>query len=226
MLEAEVIDKEIREELESYIVEILEIKAIGLLNKCLEDGLDPLQLLKVCQRGMRKVGERYEKKEYFISGLIMGGEIFRLAMEAIKPYIRERMEQNSCGSILLGTVAGDIHDLGKDMVSELLVCHGFLVHDLGVDVPSERFLEAALKEPPDIIGLSILITPALDSMKETIHLLRKEAPPHVSKLPIIIGGSLTNEDVRAFSGADYWVNDAMDGVRLCQKLLPAQSSKG
>jgi len=221
-----VIDIEIQEELESYIVEIIENKAIALLKQCLEDGLDPLQLIKVCQMGMRKVGERYEKKEYFISGLIMGGEIFRLAMDAIKPYIRERMEQNSCGSVLLGTVAGDIHDLGKDMVSELLVCHGFQVQDLGVDVPPERFLEAAVKESPDIIGLSILITPALDSMKETIHLLRKKAPPGVAKPPIIIGGSLTNEDVRAFSGADYWVNDAMDGVRLCQKLLPPRPPKG
>ena len=141
-------------------------------------------------------------------------------------YIRERMEQNSCGSVLLGTVAGDIHDLGKDMVSELLVCHGFQVQDLGVDVPPERFLEAAVEAPPDIIGLSILITPALDSMKETIHLLRKEAPPDISKLPIIIGGSLTNEDIRTFTGADYWVNDAMDGVRLCQKLLPTHRPKG
>lgn len=213
------IDKKIQEELESSIVEINENKAITLLRQCLKDGLDPLELLKLCQTGMRKVGERYEKKEYFISGLIMGGEIFRLAMEAIKPYIRERMEQNSCGSVLLGTVAGDIHDLGKDMVSELLVCHGFQVQDLGVDVPPEKFLEAAIKESPHIVGLSILITSALDSMKETIQLLRKEAPPGVAKLPIIIGGSLTNEDIRAFSGADYWVNDAMDGVRLCQKLL-------
>jgi methanogenic corrinoid protein MtbC1 len=221
-----VIDIKIQAELESYIVEINESKAIALLKKCLGDGLDPLQLLKVCQLGMRKVGERYENKEYFISGLIMGGEIFRLAMEAIKPYIRERMEQNSCGSVLLGTVAGDIHDLGKDMVSELLVCHGFQVQDLGVDVPAHRFLEAAVKEPPNIIGMSILITPALDSMKETIHLLKKEAPPRVSKLPIIIGGSLTNDDVRAFSNADYWVNDAMDGVRLCQKLLRAHPPKG
>ena len=220
------IDKEIREELESCIVEISENKAITLLKQSLEEGLDPLELLKVCQKGMRKVGERYEKKEYFISGLIMGGEIFRLAMEAIKPYIRERMEQNSCGSVLLGTVAGDIHDLGKDMVAELLVCHGFQVQDLGVDVPPERFLETAVEAPPDIIGLSILITPALDSMKETIRLLRKEAPPGVSKLPIIIGGSLTNEDIRNFTGADYWVNDAMDGVRLCQKLSPSHEPKG
>jgi methanogenic corrinoid protein MtbC1 len=220
-----VIETKIQEDLESHIVEINEKKAIGLLRQCLEDGLDPLQLLRICQSGMRKVGERYESKEYFISGLIMGGEIFRLAMEAIKPYIRERLEQSSCGTVLIGTVAGDIHDLGKDMVSELLVCHGFQVQDLGVDVLAEKFLEAAAKESPDIIGMSILITPALDSMKETIKLLRNEAPPAVSKLPIIIGGSLTNEDVRMFTGADYWVNDAMDGVRLCQRLLLANPSE-
>ena len=108
----------------------------------------------------------------------------------------------------------------------MLVCHGFQVQDLGVDVPPERFFKAAVEAPPDIIGLSILITPALDSMKETIRLLRKEAPPGVSKLPIIIGGSLTNEDIRNFTGADYWVNDAMDGVRLCQKLSPSHEPKG
>lgn len=212
-------ESSVKDELEYNIVEINEGRALSIVKHLLEEGQDPLEIIRICQNGMKGVGERYERREYFISGLIMAGELFRQTMEVIRPYINEKKDENPLGSMLIGTVAGDIHDLGKDMFSELLSCHGFKVHDLGVDVPSATFQDAALEKKPDIIGMSILIASAMGSMKEAINLLRRQSPSHVSKIPIIIGGSLTDEDVCSYTGADYWVNDAMDGVRVCQKIL-------
>lgn len=212
-------ESSISEELEYNIVEINEGKALSIVKHLLEEGQDPLEIIRICQNGMKRVGERYERREYFISGLIMAGELFRQTMEMIQPYINEKKDENPLGSILIGTVAGDIHDLGKDMFSELVSCHGFRIHDLGVDVPSVTFRNVAMEKSPDIIGMSILITSAMDSMKEAVTLLKKDSPSHISKIPIVIGGSLVDEEVCLYTGADYWVNDAMNGVRVCQKML-------
>lgn len=201
-----------------HISDLNEIEAISMIHARLNNDEDPLQILKDCQEGMRQVGERYEQEEYFISGLIMAGEIFRQAMELIQPVVRKSMTEKGSGRILLGTVEGDIHDLGKDMVGELLSCHGFHVYDLGVDVTAESFLEGATEVKPDIIGMSILMTNALDFMRDAVKEIRNSSVDTISRIPVIIGGSLANDDVCKFAGADYWVNDAMEGVRVCLKL--------
>lgn len=209
----------VEKELIRHIAGLNEKKALSAVQARLNKGDDPLEILKDCQEGMRKVGELYEKEEYFISGLIMAGEIFRQAMELIHPAVREYMIGEGCGRILLGTVQGDIHDLGKDMTRELLTCHGFEVHDLGIDVSPETFLEGAERLKPDIIGMSILMTNALDSMKETVLRIRNSQVANCAATPIIIGGSLADEDVCNHVKADYWVNDAMEGVRVCMELM-------
>jgi methanogenic corrinoid protein MtbC1 len=164
------------------------------------------------------VGERYENKEYFIAGLIMAGEIFREVMELVQPVISHSLTDGESGHILLGTVQGDIHDIGKNNLSLLLRCHGFTVSDLGVDVPPTEFLAQAAALKPNIIGLSGLLTLSYDSMQETVQLLRNSTDEIVSSTPIIIGGSHLNDQVCQYVGADYWVTDAMHGVRLCQQL--------
>jgi methanogenic corrinoid protein MtbC1 len=145
----------------------------------------------------------------------MGGEIFYEVMELIRPAMESRISDASSGKILLGTVESDIHDLGKNSVKLLLSCYKLTVYDLGVDVPPEEFLRQAKKLQPDILGLSGLITKAYDSMRETIRLFRQEG----YQIPIIIGGSQLSEEVSQYTGADYWVDKADEGVKLCLRLL-------
>jgi methanogenic corrinoid protein MtbC1 len=149
----------------------------------------------------------------------MAGEIFREAMELLRPTITLRFSGNETGSILLGTVRGDIHDIGKNSLSMLLTSYGFTVHDLGVDVAPAEFLLEAIQVKPDIIGLSGLLTSSFDAMRETINLIKSSGEKGISTLPIIIGGNQLNQQVCQYVGADHWVTDAMTGVRLCQQLL-------
>ncbi len=119
----------------------------------------------------------------------------------------------------MGTVKGDIHDIGKNNLSMLLTCYGFSVHDLGVDVAPSEFLLQAVQVQPEIIGLSGLLTSSYEAMAETIKLFRRSGERELSQAPIVIGGKQLNQQVCQFVGADYWVNDAMTGVRLCQEIM-------
>ncbi len=214
-----------RAELVSKISDLLEQEALDLVNERVSQGGNPLLIVEDCQEGLRQVGERYEKREYYLSGLIMAGEIFREAMEILQPIIQVQFDNNETGTILIGTVRGDIHDIGKNSLSMLLTSYGFTVHDLGVDVPQAEFLLKAIQIKPDIIGLSGLLTSSFDPMRETIHLIRNSGEGGVFDLPIIIGGNQLNEQICQYVGADYWVTDAMTGVRLCQQLMEHNSKK-
>ena len=212
-----------RQNLVANVADLKELDVLALVEMRLAKGGNPLEIIEDCQEGLRQVGERYEQKEYFLSGLIMGGEIFRQVMELAQPTIEEQLSGNESGTILLGTVKGDIHDIGKNNLLMLLTCYGFSVVDLGVDVPPSEFLLQALQIKPDFIGLSGLLTSSYDAMAETISLLRKSGERELVQTPIIIGGSQLNEQVRQYVGADYWVNDAMTGVRLCQMMSRRKS---
>jgi methanogenic corrinoid protein MtbC1 len=202
-----------------FVADLKEAEALVLVQEQIEQNADPLALVEDCQEGLRIVGERYERREYYLSGLIMAGEIFREVMEILAPIIEVRFSGSASGTILLGTVEGDIHDIGKNNLSLLLTCYGFTVHDLGVDVPPEEFLTQAVRTQPDIIGLSGLLTSSYDSMRDTIQHLRSATDARVASLPIVIGGNQLNEQVCQYVGADAWVTDAMSGVRLCQQLM-------
>jgi len=199
----------------SAIANLNEELALNLIRERLAENDDPLTLIANCQKGLQGVGERYTQHKYYLSGLIMGGEIFCEVMELIRPAMESRISGTSSGKILLGTVESDIHDLGKNIVKLLLSCYKLTVYDLGVDVPPEEFLRQAKKLQPDILGLSGLITKSYDSMRETIGLFRQEG----YQIPIIIGGSQLSEEVFQYTGADYWVNKADVGVKLCLRLL-------
>jgi methanogenic corrinoid protein MtbC1 len=202
-----------------YVTELNEPETLALVQKLLERGDDPLAIVEACQEGMRRVGERYEREQYFLSGLIMAGEIFREVMELAHPMIRQQIRGNESGRILLGTVLGDIHDIGKNIQSMLLRCYGFTVCDLGIDVPPLAFIEQAAEFKPDIVGLSGLLTSSYDAMRDTTALFRHSVEHDLAQMPIIIGGMSLNEQVCQYVGADYWITNSMDGVRLCQRLL-------
>jgi methanogenic corrinoid protein MtbC1 len=202
-------------ELISAIADLNEELALKLVKEQLEDNEDPLKLIAKCQEGLFQVGERYSQRKYFLSGLIMGGEIFCEAMEQIRPAMEYQISGTSSGKVLLGTVMGDVHDIGKNIFKLLLTCYKTTVYDLGVDVSPKEFLRQAKKLKPDILGLSGLITKAYDSMRETVELFRKEG----YQIPIIIGGSQINESVFRYTKADFWANDANKGVTICLRLF-------
>lgn len=210
---------EYRTDLIHKITDLREQEVLALVHTRLAANDDPLNIVEDCQEGLRQVGERYERREYYLSGLIMAGEIFREVMELLSPIIEIKFTGHETGTILLGTVAGDIHDIGKNNLSLLLTSYGFTVYDLGVDVPPQEFLNKAIHLKPDLIGLSGLITSSFDSMRETVRLLRESDNPQVAATPIILGGNQLNEQVCQYIGGDAWVTDAMTGVRLCQSLL-------
>jgi len=201
------------------LADLEEDAVLGLVRERIGAGDNLLQILEDCNEGMRIVGQRYERGEYYIAGLIMSGEIFREVVELIQPSLVKNANQKSSGRILVGTVSGDIHDIGKNMVGMLLTCYGFTVIDLGVDVPPAEFAAKAVENKPDIVGLSGLITASFEMMKETVSLLREEAAKNNLAFPILIGGGMIDDQVCQYVGADYWLKDAMAGVRLCQSLL-------
>lgn len=210
---------ESRNRLSALIADLEEEAVLALARERLAAGDDPLQIIDDCNAGMQVVGQRYENGEYFVSALIMSGEIFREVVELVQPLLAKRANGQSLGLVLIGTVSGDIHDIGKNILGMLLSCHGFTVIDMGVDVPPENFAQKALEVKPDIVGLSGLITASFDVMKETVTVLREKAASANVSFPILIGGSNIDEQVCRYVGADYWEKDAMSGVRLCQELM-------
>lgn len=208
-----------RAELVRLVAELAEPEALALVRVRIAQGDDPLAIVEDCQEGLRQVGERYERQEYYLAGLIMAGEISRQVMELLAPDIEGRFSRHETSVILLGTVAGDIHDIGKNSLSLLLTSYGFAVHDLGVDVPAADFVARAMERRPHIVGLSGLLTSSYDSMRDTVQAIRSASDRAVASVPIILGGNQLDEQVCRYVGADAWVTDAMTGVRLCQRLL-------
>jgi methanogenic corrinoid protein MtbC1 len=202
-------------ELSVLIADLQEEEALKQITHLIKEGVDPLLLVDECQKGIRMVGERYEKGVYYLSGLIMAGEILHQTGELLFPLLKSRVSGSESGRILLGTVEGDIHYIGKDIFKVLLRCYGFTVFDIGVDVPPEEFLVKTKETKPHIVGLSCLLHSSYQAMRSTIGLLRAEMKP----APSFIIGGLVDEQVREFVGADAWANDAMAGIRMCQQLI-------
>ncbi len=194
-------------------------ETLNLVNYRITKDHNPLSIVEDCQVGLQIVGERYEQKEYYLSGLIMAGEIFRKVMELLLPIIEQQVTGNETGNVLLATVQGDIHDIGKNNLSMLLRCYGFTVNDLGVNVPPEKIMTEASEKVPDIIGLSGRLSITRETMRETVTVIRSFPNPQIAKIPIIIGGGLLNNQICEYVGANSWATDAMSGVRLCQQLI-------
>jgi methanogenic corrinoid protein MtbC1 len=208
------------EELRLALIELDEQRTLALTRRLLEQGrVAPMSILSTCQQALKVVGERYERQEYFISGLIMAGELFKEVLDLVQPTEEQADCGTSAGTILLGTVAGDIHDIGKNMFATSLRGFEFKVIDLGVDVSPERFLAEVGRSRPDIVCLSGLIMAAFESMRSTVSLIRSQEDQLGYRPPVILGGSVIDGRVCQFAGADSWSSDAMEGVRICQDLV-------
>jgi methylmalonyl-CoA mutase cobalamin-binding domain/chain len=193
--------------------------ALDAVTERVTRGDDPLHIIEECQLGMRYVGEHYQSGKYFISGLIMAGEIFREAMLILSPLLSETPATSDVGSIVLCTVRGDIHDLGKSIAAMMLRSYGFEVHDLGVDVAPDEVARQVRELRPDIVGLSGLLTIATAGMKETIEQVREVSRDLGRDVPVIIGGGSVDEQMARYTGADLWTTDAAEGVSLIRRAV-------
>ncbi len=205
--------------LSTLIAELDEDNALALTRQMIADGTDPLQLIEFSHKGIIEVGLRYEKGIYFISGLVMAGEIMEQISQMVLPLTMGRPDKKTMGRIIIGTVEGDIHYIGKDIFKAFLRGHGFTVHDLGVDVPKSLFLSATHEFKPDIVGFSCLISTCIDSLQDTISYLRANVPPDLAPRAYLAGGRLMGKRICDAVGADLCTTDSMEGVRLCQKVL-------
>jgi methanogenic corrinoid protein MtbC1 len=199
------------------IIDMQEKEAIAMASQMLDSGKSAMEVLDLCREAMDGIGKRFEKGEYFISELLMGGEILRQIAAIAKPKMGEVTAQKKLGKVVFGTVAGDIHDLGKDIVEFLLDINGFEVIDLGVDVPVNKFVEAIKEHKPQVVGLSCLITVAFDSMKQTVEAIT--AAGLRDSVKIMIGGGTTDEQVKSYAGADAYGKDAVSAVTLTKKWI-------
>lgn len=201
------------------LLELEEQPVLELVRARLSDGDSPFSIIEDAQIAMRLVGERYEQGNYYISSMMMASEIFREIMEILEPSMSRENEGTKAGRVLLCTVQGDIHDIGKNLFGILLRAHGFTVIDLGEDVAPEIIVEEVDKIKPDIVALSGLVTVSYDSMKITTQHIRTLENKKLAHIPVIIGGGTINELVSSTVGADYWAIDAIYGVHLCSQIL-------
>jgi methanogenic corrinoid protein MtbC1 len=203
--------------LADMIADLKEEQALAALMRLLVEGMAPDVLLEGCMDGMRRVGKRFEEGRYYIAALIMAGEIMRRAAEILGPHISADGTGKSKGTVLLGTVQGDIHDLGKNLFADQLRFDGVEVVDLGIDVSPDTFLTEARKRKPDMVGLSCVLTSCISGLKDTIQVLRSNLGDQ--RPPIIIGGACVDEKVREFSKADFCAQDSTLGLRIFQEVL-------
>jgi methylmalonyl-CoA mutase cobalamin-binding domain/chain len=182
----------------------------------LDAGVDPMTILEDCRAGMVLVGKRFEENTYFISDLMMAGEMFKQATEILGSKMQLSGDA-SRGKVVVGTVKGDIHDIGKDLVVGMLKAANYDVYDLGVDVPPEKFIEVLKETEATVVGLSALLTTAFESMKDTVKAIQEAGIR--SQVKIMIGGGPVNREVVEYSGADDWGADAQEAVTLCNRLM-------
>jgi 5-methyltetrahydrofolate--homocysteine methyltransferase len=190
-----------------------ELIAVGLV-----EGVSPDQLLRECREGITLVGERFEAHEYYLSELIIAGAILKSA--AVRLVALGAAGAAGKGRIVIGTVHGDIHDIGKDIVVTMLRGAGYDVTDLGVDVPPLKFVQAVEETGAPVVGLSCLLTTSFDPMRETVRTLRAASLP----VKIMIGGGPVTEGVRAYVGADALGADAQAAVSLVSRWLGAREA--
>jgi methanogenic corrinoid protein MtbC1 len=204
------------DELAQALRDLNEKKVYDLVEQKIKEGVPPMEIVRACNDGMVAVGELFSTGEYFISQLIFSAEILKAVMKRIEPLLPKGEAGKSAGKVVIGTVKGDIHDIGKNIVITLLRSSGFDVTDLGVDVPAERFVAAVKETGTRILGLSALLNFTYPEMKHVVEEVTRAGLR--DKVKIIIGGTPVNEQVRQFAGADYYAEDAVTGVALCRQI--------
>jgi len=207
-----------KEELVNAMADMNEEEALSLVRAMLDAGEDPQMILDAASEAMTIVGNRFDEKEYFLPELIIAGEMMKEIGDLVKPRLKAQTKQAATiGKVLIGTVAGDIHDIGKDVVSFMLDVNGFEVVDLGVDVPAATFVAKIQETKPNIVGMSGFLTMAFDQMKRTVEAI-KEAGVR-DQVKIMIGGAIMDDRAAVYAGADAYGADASAAVRLAKSWV-------
>jgi len=207
------------------IVNMRETEAMELARKMLDGGTDPLLVLERCRAALEIVGQRFEAGKYFLPELILAGEMLKEIARIAKPFLKKECSPKADvrGKVVIGSVKGDIHDIGKNIVTFMLEINGFEVHDLGVDVPAEKFVDAIKEVQPEIVGMSALLTTAFESMKNTVAVI--EDAGLRDRIRIMVGGGTVDEKVRQYTGADAYGADAVAAVNLSRKWMESKSDE-
>ena len=203
------------QELFDAMVGMKKQETLNLAKNMLDGGEDPLKILDLCRQAVQIVGKHFEEGKYFLPELIMAGEMLKQISHMAKPLIQTELKVERSGKVVIGTVKGDIHDIGKDIVIFLLDVNGFEVHDLGVDVTRHEFVDAINEVEPKVVGMSGLLTLAYDAMKKTVETIVEAGQR--DKVKIMIGGGAMSEEVREYVGADAYGKDAVAAVTLCKE---------
>lgn len=199
------------------MVNMREEEVVELARQILEDGGDPLKVMEQCRDAMGVVGKRFEEGRYFLPELILAGEMLRTVTTMVQGKLGKGSEVERSGKVIVGTVKGDIHDIGKDIVVFMLDAGGFDVLDLGIDVPPEKFVDAIKEFQPQVVALSGFLTLAFDSMKVTVEAIKDAG--FRDRVKIMIGGGQMDEYVRAYCGADAYGADAVAAVSLSRDWI-------
>jgi Predicted cobalamin binding protein len=205
------------QKLVNLMVDLKEDETLAMVNKLIQGESNPMDILDDARSAMEVVGKRFETGEYFIPDLIMAGEILKGISDIVKPLLETGQTAQKKGRVIIGTVAGDIHDIGKDIVIFMLDVNGYDVLDLGIDVPVPVFVEKTREFKPQVVGLSGFLTLAFDSMKKTVKALEQAGLR--DSIKIMIGGGQMDEEVRKYSQDDAYGKDAVAAVNLCKQWI-------
>ena len=207
-------------DLVNLLADLKDKEVLELVKQRLDAGEDPLKILEDSRKGMEIVGKRFADDEYFLPELVFSGELLKQVTELVKPHLKQAVETKKLGKVVIGTVAGDIHDIGLNIVIFMLDVNGFEVYNLGVDVPADAFVNKVKETAAPILGLSGFLTPAFEAMKETVEAV--EAAGMRDKVKIMIGGGQLDEDVRKYAKADAYGKNAMAAVALAKGWVGAK----
>ncbi|NHJ22778.1 MAG: cobalamin-binding protein [Candidatus Lokiarchaeota archaeon] len=200
-------------EISEALIKLEEEKVLQLVKEKIDANEDPIKILEACRKGMAEIGKGNDD-EIFLTDLIMVGEIFNETLELLMPKLMSSTSK-SLGKIIIGTVEGDIHNIGKDIAIKFLKAEGFEVIDLGVNVSSQKFVDAIKEHNPLVVGMSGLLTLSIKPMKKSVEAII--AANLRDKIKIIIGGERTDEEVCKYVGADAWVNEVIEGIKIIKK---------
>lgn len=205
------------EDIQNMILEMTDLDQINnVIDKKIDTGINPLDILDALNQALEKVGNRYEEGEFFLSELIMAGFLASEISKKLKPLMKG-VAQPSQGKIVIGTVKGDIHDIGKNIVVMMLDAAGFEVIDLGVDVSTEKFIEAVKNEAPEILGLSALLTSTMNEVTPIIEALQERGLR--DKVKVVVGGRPITQEFVEKVGADGFAKDSIKAIQLIRNLL-------
>jgi len=208
-----------RDKIVEAIIELDEQAALELADGMIKSGTESVEILERCRQGMSLVGEKFESGDFFLSEMIMAAEIFNQIMNIVRPHLKSALSEPR-GKVVIGTVEGDVHDIGKNIAIALLKAEGFDIVDLGVDVPPATFVEAIREHEPDIVGMSSLLTVALETTKQTIDAITEAGLR--DKVRIIVGGGRIDSHATEYIKPDASTDNAARGVRMCIGLMKGE----